>query len=291
MRLPHGSLTRTALSKTCGAVSIRPGKAVVLKSKRKLFHVTGRVLALVAAMLLAAPVAADEHPASSRDVRGVVELFTSQGCSSCPPADKILARLAAEPDIVALAYHVDYWDYIGWSDPLASRANTDRQRAYSKALGNGTIYTPQVVVNGQRDVVGSREVDIRRALDETATGADERRVSVEMSVQGDRLHISADGVATPVGGRTPVLMLITYDEAVETVVDRGENKGLTMRDAHAVRDWRILGMWDGKALDVDIPLASLQGPNGRRGGCAAVLQSVTAAGAPGPILAAAAIDF
>ncbi|GGD42045.1 hypothetical protein GCM10011335_50960 [Aureimonas glaciei] len=273
-------------------VPIRPAMPLPPDSKRKSTHVTtGRVLALAAALLLAGRVAADEHPSNSRDVRGVVELFTSQGCSSCPPADRILAKLAREPDIVALAYHVDYWDYIGWSDPLGSRANTDRQRAYSKALGSGTIYTPQAVVNGQRDVVGSREADIRRALEETATAGDERPVSVELSIQGDRLHISADGVPARIGGRAPVLMLITYDEAIETVIDKGENKGLTLRDAHAVRDWRILGMWDGKALAVDIPLASILGPEARKGGCAAVLQSVTAAGAPGPILAAAAIDF
>lgn len=273
------------------AVPIQPDQDVLPNSKRNVIYVTGRVLALAAAMLLAGPVSAEEHPANSRDVRGVVELFTSQGCSSCPPADRILAKLAREPDIVALAYHVDYWDYIGWSDPLGSRANTDRQRAYSKALGSGTIYTPQVVVNGQRDVIGSREVDIRRALDETATKGDDSSVSVALSVRGDRLHIATDGVPVTTGGRTPVLMLITYDEAVETVVDKGENKGMTLRDVHAVRDWRILGMWDGKALAVDIPLASIQGPDGRPGGCAAVLQSVTAAGGPGPILAAAAIDF
>lgn len=273
------------------AVPIQPDQDVLPNSKRNVIYVTGRVLALAAAMLLAGPVSAEEHPANSRHVRGVVELFTSQGCSSCPPADRILAKLAREPDIVALAYHVDYWDYIGWSDPLGSRANTDRQRAYSKALGSGTIYTPQVVVNGQRDVIGSREADIRGALDETATKGDERSVSVALSVRGDRLHIATDGVPATTGGRTPVLMLITYDEAVETVVDKGENKGMTLRDVHAVRDWRILGMWDGKALAVDIPLASIQGPDGRPGGCAAVLQSVTAAGGPGPILAAAAIDF
>ncbi|BDA86669.1 hypothetical protein Sa4125_42110 [Aureimonas sp. SA4125] len=254
----------------------------------------GRVLAFVVAIVMAGPTppsSAEEHPASSRSVRGVVELFTSQGCSSCPPADRILGRLAKDPEIVALSYHVDYWNYIGWSDPLATRANTDRQRAYSRALGTGTIYTPQVVVNGQRDVVGSREDEIRKALDETALTERKTNVSVDLTVHGDRLHISADGVPPSTTGKPPVLMLITYDEKVETVVDKGENKGLTLYSVHAVRDWRILGMWDGKTLSVDIPVSSMQGANGRKGGCAAVLQSVTAAGAPGPILAAAAIDF
>ncbi|MBC8130893.1 MAG: DUF1223 domain-containing protein [Rhizobiaceae bacterium] len=231
---------------------------------------------------------AGEREATSRTVRAVVELFTSQGCSSCPKADAILANLARDPSLVALSYHVDYWDYIGWADPLASRANTDRQRAYAKAFGTGSIYTPQAVVNGARDVVGSRAGDISTAVDETRLTKIPEAPWISLSLRGDRLHVTADGKAE---GRPLVLMLVTFDEETRTEVHRGENRGHTLVSANPVRDWRILGMWDGKRLDVDLPLSALEAAGKGKGGCAAILQSVTEGGAPGPILAAVALDF
>lgn len=257
---------------------------------------TGRaptLIALAALGLVAgvASVRAGEHAATSRTVRGVVELFTSQGCSPCPPADRILGDLSKDPGIVALAYHVNYWDYIGWVDTHGSRANTERQRAYAKGFGTGVIYTPQVVVNGQRDVVGSRAARIAAAIAETALTRINAEAWVSLAVEGDRLHIAADGVAPDPSARPPVLMLVTFDDRTETVVGKGENKGLTLVDSHAVRDWRILGMWDGKPLDVDIPIATLKRDAGTRSGYAAILQTVTEGGAPGPILAAAALEF
>lgn len=244
---------------------------------------------------------AAERAATSRTVRGVVELFTSQGCHSCPPAEKILTRMAADPGIVALAYHVDYWDYIGWPDPHGTAANTERQRAYARAFGTGTIYTPQAVVNGNRDVVGSHAGAIEAALKETALGAPQpAKASVGLDLRGDRLHISADGVRVegadadakraPAGGRARVLILVTFAGPTETTIDRGENAGLTLVNTHAVLDWRILGMWDGRPLDIDLPVSTLKPAESGQVGCAAVLQSVTEAGDPGPILAAASLD-
>ena len=246
-------------------------------------------LLALAALLPPGSALADDAAATSRQVRGVVELFTSQGCSSCPPAEAILGKLSEDPGIVALAYHVDYWDYIGWTDPHGSRANTERQRAYAKAFNTGTIYTPQAIINGQRNVVGSRAAEIDRAVAETTLH--DTPATVDLLLRGDRLHISADGPLTVPGGKTPVLMLITYDHSTKTLVSGGENDGMTLVNAHAVRDWRILGMLDGKALSVDIPLSMLKREGAGRTGYAAVLQTVTDKGAPGPIIAAAALEF
>lgn len=252
------------------------------------FHPALLVLAIAAVLAAGPALAGDERTVSSRDVAGVVELFTSQGCSSCPTADKLLTRLSQESDLVALAYHVDYWDYIGWQDMHGSRENTERQRAYAKALGKGGIYTPQMVVNGQRGAIGSREADIRRALTETSLRSSPALVT--LSVDGKRLRVGVEnGSGGP--GRTTVLMLVTFTERSETAVERGENKGLTLIDSHAVRDWRILGIASDKPMETEIPLAALKPEPDTKIGCAAILQSVTEGGQPGPILAAVAIEF
>ncbi|KQT52085.1 hypothetical protein ASG43_20395 [Aureimonas sp. Leaf454] len=248
------------------------------------------VLAVVGALLTfsAAWAQAEEHVATSRAVRGVVELFTSQGCSSCPPADRILARLSEDDSLVALAYHVDYWDYIGWRDIHGSRENTERQRAYAKELGKGGIYTPQVVVNGRSDVIGSREGEIREAL--TKAPLDASSALITLSVDGKRLRVGVENGAGVAGG-SAVLMLVTFTDKASTTVERGENKGLVLIESHAVRDWRILGMGTQKPMETEIPLASLRPEGGERIGCAAILQTVTEGGRPGSILAAAAIEF
>ena len=252
----------------------------------------GRALAfaalLVGCILSATSAGAEDRAADSSAVRGVVELFTSQGCSSCPPAEAVLTKLAEDPGLVALAYHVDYWDYMGWADPHGSRTNTERQRAYAKAFNAGTIYTPQAIVNGRRDVIGSRAAEIDKAVNETTLK--DVKASVALVLQGDRLHITADGPLEVPGGKTPVLMLITYDRQTKTLIDSGENQGMTLVNAHSVRDWRILGMLDGKPLAVDIPVSMLRPADGESG-YAAVLQAVSDKGGPGPILAAAALEF
>ncbi|WP_193227740.1 DUF1223 domain-containing protein [Aureimonas psammosilenae] len=248
------------------------------------------LLAGLSAFALACPALAGDREVSSRDVSGVVELFTSQGCDSCPPADGVLAALSSDPKLVALAYHVDYWDYIGWQDTHGSRENTERQQAYAETLRSGTVYTPQAVINGRRDVPGAEEQAIRSAVTETALnkGGGNGEPLVKLALKGDRLHISADGGATPAGAKPPVLMLVVFDRWSETQVDRGENEGKTLVSTNAVRSWRILGMWEGKPMGVDIPLSVL-GKSGKSFGCAAILQEVTADGGPGAILAAARI--
>lgn len=230
--------------------------------------------------------------APTEPVTQVLELFTSQGCSSCPPADRLLTKLAKEPGVLALGYHVDYWDYIGWRDIFGSPENTERQRAYAQAFATTTIYTPQMVVNGRKGVVGSHEAKIRKLMRATALPQGGGTPKVAVSVEGDRVHITADVGRLDPDSPAPVLMLVTFGDEATTTIERGENNGHTIVNTRPVRGWRLLGMAAGEPMDIDLPLASLlkRGePSG--GGCAVILQAVTADGMPGPILAAAQMEF
>ena len=122
--------------------------------------------------------------------KAVLELFTSQGCSSCPPADALLRTMQGRADVIALAYHVDYWDYIGWADTFGAKANTDRQRQYASAWNTSNIYTPELVINGMKDVVGSRKSEVDGAI-----GAASLSIPVTLTTDSDMLEVSIDGKA------------------------------------------------------------------------------------------------
>lgn len=244
----------------------------------------------VLALATASPSAAQDRSVSSRDVRGVLELFTSQSCRDCPPASEIAMRLGAASDVVVLAYHVDYWDYTGWRDPLADRKNTDRQKAYAKRLKLGALVTPQVVVNGRQAVDGSDERAVAKAMTQSPLGTPEASGEIRMRTQGDALHIQASAADVD-PERPPILVLVTYSERVETIVSHGAQAGRTLVDHYPVRDWRILGSVDQNAIEVDMPLGLLTEDGAGRMGLAALLQSVGADNKPGPILAAAALEF
>jgi len=205
----------------------------------------------------------------------VVELFTSEGCSSCPPADALLGELAQRPDIVPLAFHVDYWDYIGWKDPYASPANTQRQHDYAAALGLHMVYTPQMVVDGRTDVVGSERGDVAVAIGKAAA-APKLAISIEKDAGGYRVLIPA--AAPPAGGPATV-WLAFFDSEKETRVARGENGGRTLKEYNIVREWRQIGSWNGQTLSLPLPMPAAPG----QGGCAVIVQS----GPVGPILGAA----
>lgn len=250
---------------------------------------------LLLAAVLAAPALAGGgalRPASSQPVTGVVELFTSQGCSACPAAAERIARLGQAEGILTLSYHVDYWDYIGWQDRFGSRENTQRQRAYAAAFGSHSIYTPQAVVNGQRAMIASQEGKIRQALAETALDEDRIEAQVRLALQADRLHIAADAKGPAPAGASPVLLLVTYQERAVTHVTSGENAGQALVSHAPVQKVQVIGMWSGQPLEADLPLSTLL-PPGKAGhkriGCAALLQATHPNGTPGPILAAAAI--
>ena len=211
---------------------------------------------------------------------GVVEMFTSQGCSSCPPADKVLAELIESGEAIGLSHHVDYWDYLGWKDTLASPEATKRQYAYARAFGRRGVYTPQAVVNGRTHHVGSRGREVRARLEgDAAAGIAPDRL-VTLTREAARVGIVVEGEAAEAD-----LVLVRFDRRHEQVIERGENRGRTITYHHPVREVRALGPWDGTtgAVMVDLP------PNGRAGGVAALLQSRAAGGAPGPILGAGSL--
>lgn len=234
-----------------------------------------RVLSFLAALLLAAGLAVPR--AAAQDV--VVELFTSQGCSSCPPADALLARLAGEGQILALSLHVDYWDHLGWRDRFARPENTKRQKAYAGLVKARSIYTPQAVVQGQDRLVGSDEAALRRAIQ--AQMAAPQRARIELVPGADGILVRVQPLAEVHFERRGILHYITYDRPMSVRVDRGENAGLTLTYVNVVRDWLKLGGWDGKAAQTfTAPFPAM----GR--GVAVILQD----GYVGPILAAARLE-
>ncbi len=174
--------------------------------------------------LLSVPLSAAQSHAGSASV--VLELFTSQGCSSCPPADALLGELSRQPGIIALAWHVDYWNSLGWRDPYARREWTDRQKNYAKHL-NGEVYTPALVVSGATMMVGSDKAAIRRAIEQASPPS--IWVTLRRVASGLEAEIAVG--ATPVTG-----MLVTYDPQQATQVNAGENGGRRLVEYRVVRD-------------------------------------------------------
>ncbi len=214
----------------------------------------------------------------------VVELFTSQGCSSCPPADALLDELADQPGLLALSFHVDYWDYIGWKDPFASPAHTQRQRDYARTLGLRYVYTPQIVVDGRRDVVGSRRGAVAEAIEKEARRRNDMagRLEVRMVEDGGGKVTLSAGDAPPEGA---TVYLVMFDDDHDTDVARGENRGRSIHNANVVREFRTLGRWTGEAMEFPLDFAAAQRDG--RGGCAVIVQ----AGTTGPVLGAAILDL
>lgn len=190
--------------------------------------------------------AAPMAPSASADGGPVVlELFTSQGCSSCPPADRLLSRLGADPElstrVFPLSFHVDYWNYIGWTDPFSSARWSDRQQQYARAFGSRRVYTPQLVVNGREEGVGSKEGEVeamvRRALDRPAAA----RLHVQLAPGGDSGELRAQVEATLVqppkdaSGKPLDLMVALYEKDLTTSVARGENAHRTLHNDYVVR--------------------------------------------------------
>jgi hypothetical protein len=194
-------------------------------------------------------------PAFAGEPRAVVELFTSQGCSSCPAADKVIGELAHDPSILALSLPVDYWDYLGWKDTLALHGHTTRQRAYAGARDDREIYTPQVVVNGVAQVLGSDKAAIKNAIDQTQYTAAPLTVPVTLTVAAGKVTVTLpDGKGEKQSGEV-WLCPITSTAPVE--IGRGENHGRTLTYTNVVRRWVKLGDWHGKAATFSIPVAEL----------------------------------
>ena len=192
------------------------------------------IAALAATVSFASPLVAQDNPV-------VVELYTSQGCSSCPPADAILHQLADREDVIALALHVDYWDYIGWKDPFADPAHAERQRAYARVGQRRTIYTPEMVVQGVTDIVGARPMKLSEAIAKHARMAP--KVDLDIKRDGNTLVVEAKALEQLSGRMT--VHLLSYAPEHTTKIKRGENRGKTLSYANVVEDWKVIGDWDG----------------------------------------------
>ena len=205
-----------------------------------------RILAawIATALMLVTPAWAGERPV-------VVELFTSQGCSSCPPADAFLHKLAERDDVIALALHVDYWDYIGWKDSFADPAYTARQRSYARAANRRMIYTPQMIINGTDHVVGNRPMDVTDLIDRHRD--DPERVTLSVGRSDDELTVTAD--ANPRIKGTLTVQLLRYRPRSTVQIKRGENAGRTLSYANVVTDLAVIGEWDpDEPLNISAPL-------------------------------------
>jgi hypothetical protein len=185
------------------------------------------------------------------DAPVVLELFTSEGCSSCPPADALLGRLAERRDLLPLAFHIDYWDYLGWKDPFDSPLATQRQYAYGKAL-DAMVYTPQMVVDGAREAVGSDEAAVALAID-----AEKPRAKLKLAVTRDGSGVYSVAIpAGDVGAGTASVYLAFYDHVHETPIGRGENSGRKLSEFNIVRQWRKIGTWTGQAAVLPLGLGA-----------------------------------
>jgi hypothetical protein len=212
-------------------------------------------------VVMSSPAHADTRPV-------VVELFTSQSCSSCPPADALLGELARRSDVVALGYHITYWDGPGWRDPFSNKSSTDRQRAYARFFGLGQVYTPQVVVDGTREMVGSDRKEVLAAIHDARP-----ETIVAVTFAADRRS-----VAIGAGDGQGNVILVRFAQKRTTKVTGGENARRTLQDANGVEMLASLGSWNGSALSFAIePPADgegiavlVQAPDGQMLGAAAL---------------------
>lgn len=212
---------------------------------RRTFAASGLAAGLAAAAGPAGAVGRGGHPV-------VVELFTSQGCSSCPPADALLGELAQRREVVALAFHVDYWDHIGWKDPFGDPLHTARQRAYASRLRLRTIYTPQMVVDGVIQLVGSRRGEVEATIDRRLGLGRAERVSIPIEF-GRRSDGPVSIVVPAAAADGPAdLLLAAIDREHRTEIRRGENAGRTLADFNVVRSIARVGQWNGAELAVTV---------------------------------------
>lgn len=196
-----------------------------------------------AALTLSALMAVSPVPASAQSSPIVVELYTSQGCSSCPPADALLQELAREADVLPLALHVDYWDYIGWADTFASSHFTERQKAYAVAAGHRRVYTPQMIIGGSDQVVGNVPMDVASAIARHQAAVPQ--VVILLKREGDELAITLEPQGDLAG---PYLVqLVRFIPSQHVTIERGENAGRTIEYVNTVSSWQRVGEWDGKS--------------------------------------------
>lgn len=244
----------------------------------------------LAGAVLAGPVSAASAEKSEDAIQApaaavnVIELFTSQGCASCPTADALLKTFAERPNVVALTLPVDYWDYLGWKDTLASPKFSARQRSYATVRGDGRVYTPQVIVNGLKHALGSSEADIKKAIAVTGPKIDPYRVGVRVRSGKEHIVISLDASREPAKAGEATIWLALIRREVEVKIKRGENVGKVGVYHNVVREWMPVGMWNGTAATIKIAHHAVKQSDAD--GCAIILQR----GDAGAIIGAALLE-
>jgi hypothetical protein len=179
----------------------------------------------------------------------LIELFTSQGCSSCPPADAFMGELQTRKDVIAISFNIDYWDYIGWRDTLASRENTLRQQAYAKVLKPHQVYTPEMVIDGDENVPGNQREQALKIMEECKREAVNERVPVTLKLAGNEVDVAIGG-----GPRREATIWMAHTASSRTVaINRGENRGRTVTYHNVVRSFAAVGKWSGDALTLRLP--------------------------------------
>jgi len=218
------------------------------------------------------------------DPRAVVELFTSQGCSSCPPADKIIGELAKDPSVIALSMPIDYWDYLGWKDTLADARFSARQKAYSQMRGDRDVYTPQAVVNGSVHVIGSDRAGIEDAIGSTKKTDGVMSVPVTMTLSGKQINVSVAAFSRGPAAMHGEVWICAVSKAIPISIGRGENRGRELTYYNVVRNLLKVGDWNGTSGSWTVPLENVS----REGVDAAVVYVQDGSrDKPGPMLGAA----
>jgi len=212
----------------------------------------------------------------------VVELFTSQGCNSCPPADQMLGELARRADVIALSLHVNYWDYIGWPDPFASAKHTERQQAYVRRLEGRYVYTPQIVVDGREQVSGTRAEEVADAIVRARRRGKPIVPRFEPNPESRRVDVVIPAARI---GEPATVWLAFYDRKHATRVPRGENAGKVLENHNVVREFRQLATYTGERLRISLDMDDERAQG--RSGCAILVQRDV----NGPILGAAAMEL
>ncbi|MGR3759673.1 DUF1223 domain-containing protein [Roseobacteraceae bacterium NS-SX3] len=232
-----------------------------------------RILTAIAAAAGLAVLASGAQAETRRSLV-VVELFTSQGCSACPPADAMMHRLAGRDDVLPLALHVDYWDYIGWKDKFADPAHTKRQKGYARAAGSNMVYTPQMIVMGQDEVAGAHPMEVADMVGKHLERSP--LIALEAARRDGELHVALEPLAELPAGPL-LLQLVRYAPLKTVSITRGELAGHTLDYANVVEDWQVVERWDGQGpLQLSVPL---------EGGLEAAV--IVQQGPFGPVLAAA----
>ena len=219
-------------------------------------------LAFLLTLFGSATQAGDGGALKTTNTKAVVELFTSQGCSSCPPADKLLKTYVDRKDVIALSFPVDYWDYLGWQDTYASQMNTQRQRAYARARGDGSVYTPQAVVNGISHFVGSSKSKIDDCIKrDLQKGLGASQVPMRFSHEGDQFVVETGPTKKDLKENQLMLWIIAVQKSGTVNISRGENSGHKFTYYNIVRGMTPIGSWDGTPKTIKVSAKTVFKPH------------------------------